>query len=255
MTLTIKEVTQLINAVNTIEELENHECFLDERKGVQNAIARRRKALEKEQALKEKYVEMTYFENEILKEHPNAIICGIDEVGRGPLAGPVVACATILNSNHNYLGLDDSKKVPVTKRLELNEALKNEVTAFAYGIATAEEIDEFNIYKATQIAMQRAIDGLLVQPTHLLIDAMTLDNALPQVSLIKGDARSVSIAAASIMAKVFRDDYMTQLSKDYPEYGFEKNAGYGTKQHLLAIDDIGIMKEHRKSFEPIKSLL
>lgn len=91
MTLTIKEVTQLINAVNTIEELENHECFLDERKGVQNAIARRRKALEKEQALKEKYVEMTYFENEILKEHPNAIICGIDEVGRGPLAGPVVA--------------------------------------------------------------------------------------------------------------------------------------------------------------------
>ncbi|HHO5101930.1 TPA: ribonuclease HII [Staphylococcus aureus] len=227
MTLTIKEVTQLINAVNTIEELENHECFLDERKGVQNAIARRRKALEKEQALKEKYVEMTYFENEILKEHPNAIICGID----------------------------DSKKVPITKRLELNEALKNEVTAFAYGIATAEEIDEFNIYKATQIAMQRAIDGLSVQPTHLLIDAMTLDNALPQVSLIKGDARSVSIAAASIMAKVFRDDYMTQLSKDYPEYGFEKNAGYGTKQHLLAIDDIGIMKEHRKSFEPIKSLL
>lgn len=103
--------------------------------------------------------------------------------------------------------------------------------------------------------MQRAIDGLSVQPTHLLIDAMTLDNALTQVSLIKGDARSVSIAAASIMAKVFRDDYMTQLSKDYPEYGFEKNAGYGTKQHLLAIDDIGIMKEHRKSFEPIKSLM
>ena len=100
--------------------------------------------------------------------------------------------------------------------------MKNNVTAFAYGIATAEEIDEFNIYKATQIAMQRAIDGLSVQPTHLLIDAMTLDNALPQVSLIKGDARSVSIAAASIMAKVFRDDYMTQLSKDYPEYGFEK---------------------------------
>lgn len=254
MTLTIKEITQVINTINTIEELENHEFFLDKRKGVQTAITRRRKVLEKEQALKEKYAEMTYFENEILKENPNAIICGIDEVGRGPLAGPVVACATILNSNHNYLGLDDSKKVPVTKRLELNEALKNEVTAFAYGIATAEEIDEFNIYKATQIAMRRAIDGLSVQPTHLLIDAMTLDNALPQVSLIMGDARSVH-CTASIMAKVFRDDYMTQLSKDYPEYGFEKNAGYGTKQHLLAIDDIGIMKEHRKSFEPIKSLL
>ncbi len=104
--------------------------------------------------------------------------------------------------------------------------------------------------------MQRAIDGLSVQPTHLLIDAMTLDNALPQVSLIKGDARSVSIAAASIMAKVFRDDYMTQLSKDYPEYGFEKKTRVTVpKQHLLAIDDIGIMKEHRKSFEPIKSLL
>ncbi len=114
----------MINAVNTIEELENHECFLDERKGVQTAITRRRKALEKEQALKEKYVEMTYFENEILKKaHYNAIICGIDKV-EGPLAGPVVACATILNSNHNYLGLDDWKKVPVTKRLELNEALK-----------------------------------------------------------------------------------------------------------------------------------
>ena len=213
---------------------------------------REARKLEKLRLEKERMYEMFSFEREY---GDHQAICGIDEVGRGPLAGPVVACATILNSNHNYLGLDDSKKVPVTKRLELNEALKNEVTAFAYGIATAEEIDEFNIYKATQIAMQRAIDGLSVQPTHLLIDAMTLDNALPQVSLIKGDARSVSIAAASIMAKVFRDDYMTQLSKDYPEYGFEKNAGYGTKQHLLAIDDIGIMKEHRKSFEPIKSLL
>ena len=109
MTLTIKEVTQLINAVNTIEELENHECFLDERKGVQNAIARRRKALEKEQALKEKYVEMTYFENEILTENPNAIICGIDEVGRGPLAGPVVACATILNSNQKSTCYETSR--------------------------------------------------------------------------------------------------------------------------------------------------
>ncbi|MBE5673902.1 ribonuclease HII [Staphylococcus sp. SS35] len=255
MTLTIKEITQVINTINTIEELENHECFLDERKGVQKAITRRRKVLEKERALRQKYIDMSHFENKILSKNPNAIICGIDEVGRGPLAGPVVACATILNPNHNYLGLDDSKKVPVTKRQELNDSLKNNVTAYAFGIATATEIDEFNIYKATQIAMQRAIDGLSVQPTHLLIDAMKLDNALPQESLIKGDARSVSIAAASIMAKVFRDDYMTQLSKEYPAYGFEKNAGYGTKQHLMAIDDIGIMKEHRKSFEPIKSLL
>ena len=165
---------------------------------------------------------MNHYENEILNHDNEALICGIDEVGRGPLAGPVVACAVILNKGHHYLGLNDSKKLPAKQRLILNEELKNNVTSYAYGIATPQEIDDLNIYKATQVAMQRAINQLSIQPTHLLIDAMKLDNDIPQTSIIKGDAKSVSIAAASIMAKEYRDNYMKELANDYPNYGFEK---------------------------------
>lgn len=255
MTQTIKELAAIINRINSLEELAAHTVITDERKGVQSAIKRRRKQLLALEQLQQKYIVMSEYEQTILEEQPNAIICGIDEVGRGPLAGPVVACATILNSEHNYLGLDDSKKISAPKRKQLNEELTANVRDFAYGIATAQEIDELNIYQATKVAMQRAIDNLTVKPTHLLIDAMVLDNDIPQQSIIKGDAKSVSIAAASVMAKVYRDNYMSELAMRYPDYGFDKNAGYGTKQHLAAIDTVGIMNEHRKSFEPIKSIV
>ncbi|MEJ8539464.1 ribonuclease HII [Staphylococcus capitis] len=255
MTSTIKEIRDQLALVQSIEELEAHVANEDTRKGVQKAIESRKKYLIKQQELENNYISMNHYENEILNHDNESLICGIDEVGRGPLAGPVVACVVILNKGHHYLGLNDSKKVPAKQRLILNEELKNNVTSYAYGIATPQEIDDLNIYKATQVAMQRAINQLSIQPTHLLIDAMKLDNDIPQTSIIKGDAKSVSIAAASIMAKEYRDNYMKELANDYPNYGFEKNVGYGTKQHLEAIDTFGVVNEHRKSFEPIKSML
>ena len=254
MAKTIKEMKQLLEHIDTIEELEQHEANLDNRKGVQQAIASRKKQLEKELQLIEQYHEMTFYENELLANNADEVICGIDEVGRGPLAGPVVACAVILNNDHNYLGLNDSKKVSAKNRAKLNQQLIDGVTEYAYGVATAEEIDQFNIYKATQIAMQRAIDNLKLKPTHLLIDAMKLDNKINQTSIIKGDAKSVSIAAASIMAKEHRDNYMKEFAEQFPGYGFENNVGYGTKEHLKGIDEYGVIKEHRKTFEPIKSI-
>ncbi|MEB5791963.1 ribonuclease HII [Staphylococcus hominis] len=255
MPQTIKEIKALLDTIDSIEALEQHELMSDTRKGVQQNIVRRRKQLLKDQETQEHYQQMNKYENEILKDNPNALICGIDEVGRGPLAGPVVACAVILNKEHQYLGLDDSKKVSATKRKILNEQLKEGVYDYAYGIASAEEIDEFNIYNATKLAMERAINQLTQQPNHLLIDAMTLDNAIPQTSIIKGDAKSVSIAAASIMAKEYRDGLMAEVALKYPGYDFEKNVGYGTKSHLQGLKQLGITPYHRKTFEPVKSMI
>ena len=255
MSLTIKEIKEKLSQIETLEELHTHEANNDSRKGVINAIKSREKNILKQQALEEHYLSMNQYENNIMSSNRNALICGIDEVGRGPLAGPVVACAVILEKNHHYIGLDDSKKVSPKNRARLNQNLKENVYQYAYGIASSVEIDELNIYRATQLAMLRAINHLDVTPTHLLIDAMTLDIDIPQTSIIKGDAKSVSIAAASIMAKEYRDQYMRQLSKQFPDYGFDKNAGYGTKQHLEAIDRVGFINEHRQSFEPIKSMM
>ncbi|MBU7216419.1 ribonuclease HII [Staphylococcus gallinarum] len=250
---TIAEITNLLKTQQSITSIQEQSYYQDERKGVQTAIKRRIKQLEKEQALLDKYVEMSSYENDILKQNSEALICGIDEVGRGPLAGPVVACAVILNKDHQFTGLNDSKQLSAKKRNELETELKSNVYAYAYGSASVEEIDTFNIYEATKLAMLRAIAALDVRPDHLLIDAMALDIDIPQTSIIKGDAKSISIAAASVLAKEHRDQYMKQLSKKYNVYGFEKNAGYGTQQHLDGIKKYGIISEHRKSFEPIKS--
>ncbi|PHK50720.1 ribonuclease HII [Staphylococcus edaphicus] len=254
MNITIQEVKSLLQDIHSIHELEHSDFNEDERKGVQNAIIQRRKQLEKEQALIANYEKMTEFEKAILEKNQEALICGIDEVGRGPLAGPVVTCAVILNKNHHFIGLNDSKKLSAKHRNIIEGQLLNDVHAYAYGYASVEEIDRFNIYEATKLAMLRAIEGLSIAPTHLLVDAMTLDIDIPQTSLIKGDAKSVSIAAASILAKEHRDKYMRELGEKYPGYGFENNAGYGTQQHLDGIKKYGILNEHRKTFEPIKSL-
>lgn len=253
MKQTIAEITNLLKEEKTIDSIKEQDYYDDERKGVQTAIQRRIKQLEKEQALLKKYEVMSQFENDILKDNPESLICGIDEVGRGPLAGPVVACAVILNKGHQYTGLNDSKQLSANKRKDLENDLSTNVYDYAYGSASVDEIDRINIYEATKIAMKRAIAGLSVQPDHLLIDAMTLDTDIPQTSIIKGDAKSISIAAASVLAKEHRDHYMKELSKKHNVYGFEKNVGYGTQQHLDGIKKHGIISEHRKSFEPIKS--
>jgi len=251
--LSISVVKAELKKIVSFDDPRLAELRKDSRKGVQQALDQWQKQQDKQAALIEKYREMSVFENE-KKTQGFQAICGIDEVGRGPLAGPVVAAAVILNDEHAILGLNDSKQLSAQKREELVGEIKKNARSIGIGEATAEEIDQLNIYQATKVAMQRAIDQLEISPDCLLIDAMVLDNGLPQEKIIKGDARSVSIAAASIIAKVHRDEWMADYGKNYPAYGFAKNAGYGTKEHLKAIDEQGVLPIHRKTFAPIKNL-
>ncbi|WP_025027678.1 ribonuclease HII [Caldalkalibacillus mannanilyticus] len=175
-------------------------------------------------------------------------IVGIDEVGRGPLAGPVVAAAVILPEDFFLLGINDSKKLSASKREELAAIIKKEALAYSVAFVDAKEIDRINIYEATKVAMLKAIQELPLSPSYALIDAMKLPLSIPYQAIIKGDAQSISIAAASIVAKVERDQWMETMSELYPQYGFERNMGYGTKEHVEAIQVHGITPIHRKSF-------
>ncbi|MCD8762375.1 ribonuclease HII [Mammaliicoccus sciuri] len=249
----IKEIVEEINQYLKIQEVEASPYNEDERKGVQNALSKRIKQLEKIEQLHLKYIQMNQYEKQVLDLNKDAVICGIDEVGRGPLAGPVVASAVILEQDHQYLGITDSKALSQAKRSYFEQEIYNRARAVGIGIATVEEIDELNIYEATKVAMQRAIDQLSIKPDHLLIDAMKLDNGIPQTSIIKGDLNSVSIAAASVIAKEYRDKLMSQYHIEYPGYDFDKNKGYGTKSHLEGLENYGFTPIHRKTFEPIKS--
>ena len=182
-------------------------------------------------------------------------IAGIDEVGRGPLAGPVIAAAVILDRKNIPEGINDSKKVPKAKRILLAEKIK-ENSIYAYGAASEIEIDEINILQASLLAMKRASDRLSVVPKTTLIDGnFKPDIKNNTISIIKGDSKSVSIAAASILAKVYRDEIMLKYSKQFPEYGFQTNSGYGTKEHLSALKNYGITPIHRKSFKPVHNIL
>lgn len=176
-------------------------------------------------------------------------ICGIDEAGRGPLCGPVVAAAVILKKDDHIEGVNDSKKLTEKKREELFEIIKERAVAWSVGIVDEETIDRINILEATRLAMKKAVEGLSQKPDFALVDAekkVPID--VPYSPIIKGDALSESIAAASIIAKVTRDHMIIELDKEYPEYGFAKNKGYGTKEHTEAILKYGLCKAHRRSF-------
>lgn len=178
-----------------------------------------------------------------------AYICGVDEVGRGPFAGPVVAAAVILPKDATILYLNDSKKVSEKRRLEVYEEIKEQAIAYAIGVVSSERIDEINILQATYEAMRQALDKLQVQPDILLNDAVHIpDIHIKQVGIVKGDAKSISIAAASIIAKVERDALMVEYAKLYPQYALDKNKGYGTKEHIDAIKAYGLTPIHRRSF-------
>lgn len=185
-----------------------------------------------------------------------ALIAGVDEVGRGPLCGPVTAAAVILDPNNIPEGLNDSKKMSVKKRDALfDEILAKATCSIAH--ASVEEIDEINILRASHLAMERAIAGLATQPDHVLIDGNMIPKGLTlsAEAVVKGDGRSLTIAAASIIAKVARDRIMSELAAEFPGYGWEKNAGYGTKQHLEALQTLGVTPHHRRSFKPIHNIL
>ena len=180
-------------------------------------------------------------------------IAGVDEVGRGPLAGPVVVAAVILPLNLRIKGINDSKKLSLKKRNELYKIILNEALAVNVSFIDERVIDEINIYEATKKGMLEAISGLKIKPEHVLIDAMPLrELAIAHTSIIHGDALSASIGAASIIAKVTRDEYMDKMDIKYPNYGFEHHKGYCTKEHLEALEKYGPCEIHRKSFAPVK---
>lgn len=177
------------------------------------------------------------------------VVCGIDEAGRGPLAGPVYAAAVVLPMDLEIDGLNDSKKLTEKKREVLFDIICKKAISYSIGIATEEEIDEINILNATFLAMRRAVDGLSVKPDYALIDGNQHPGLLiPDETVVKGDGKSMSIAAASILAKVSRDRFMLDIAKKYPEYCFEKHKGYGTKLHYEMIEKHGVSPVHRRSF-------
>lgn len=184
-----------------------------------------------------------------LKEKGVGVICGVDEAGRGPLAGPVYAAAVILPEHLEIPGLDDSKKLTDKRRRELMPIIKEQAIAYGIGFATEQEIDEINILQATFLAMERAIAQLEGKADFALIDGnREKDFGLPVMTVVKGDSRSANIAAASVLAKVSRDDYMEEMAKTYPEYGFEIHKGYGTKAHYDALRTYGHCPLHRVTF-------
>ena len=190
-----------------------------------------------------------------LRKKGITLIAGVDEVGRGPLVGPVVAACVILPLDFSLDGLTDSKKLSEKKRDFFFEEIKKQAIAIGIGIKDENVIDEVNIYEATKLAMIDAINNCKVKPEHVLIDAMPLELDIPTTSIIKGDLKSITISAASVIAKVTRDRMMYELDEKFPMYEFKKNKGYPTKAHMEAIKKYGIIKEHRKTFGPVRDYI
>lgn len=199
-------------------------------------------------------VNLLKYEKKLYKNGIN-LIAGVDEVGRGPLVGPVVASAVILPKNYELKGLTDSKKLSEKKRNEFYNILKKDAIAIGIGVVDASVIDEINIYEASRQAMIKAINDLKLKPEHILVDAMPLNLDIPSTSIIHGDALSLSIAAASVIAKVTRDAMMYELDKKYPEYGFAKHKGYPTKKHLENLRKYGVLDNYRFTYRPIRDLI
>ena len=253
LNLSIEQLGKKLNETYDESDPFIKDVEMDERKGVQKELVRWRKQRAQEKFLINKFHEMNLFERKYRTQGFHHI-AGVDEVGRGPLAGPVVTAAVILPDKFFLAGIDDSKKLSEKKREEFAEIIQKEAISVSVSMIHANEIDCLNIYEATKKAMKSAITHLEPKPDFLLIDAMKLETPYPSESIIKGDAKSVSIAAASIVAKVTRDRLMKELSLEYPEYRFDQNMGYGTKDHLVAIENHGITPYHRKSFAPIKDM-
>ena len=250
---TIKEVKERLAMIDELDHPLFEELILDGRAGVKAAISKRKRELQKQVDEDLRLEKMLAYEKELYTQGIQ-LIAGVDEVGRGPLAGPVVAAAVILPENCKIPGLNDSKKIPKSKHKEIYEAVLQNAIAIGIGVKDNQVIDQVNIYEATKLAMMEAIGQLDPQPQHLLIDAMKLDLPISQTSIIKGDANSLSIAAASIVAKVTRDQMMEEFDREYPGYDFAQNAGYGTAKHLAGLEQLGVTPIHRRSFEPIKSM-
>ncbi len=199
-------------------------------------------------------IDLLKYEKELYDNGIN-LIAGVDEVGRGPLIGPVVAAAVILPKDYKLEGLTDSKKLSEKKRDKFYDIIKRDAISIGIGLMDEKVIDDVNIYEATKLAMKEAINNLDIKPEHILIDAMPLELSIPTTSIIKGDAKSESIAAASVIAKVTRDKMMYDLDKKYPMYGFKNHKGYPTKKHIEALKEYGLIDGYRKTYQPIKDMI
>lgn len=247
--LTLKQIEAIIGEMSFDNALEKLYAFKEEygTKVDKLVLKYEKKKLQMEKE-KNRFDEMCRYEKEAYSEGIK-YIAGIDEAGRGPLAGPVVAAAVILPENVFISGLNDSKKLNEKQREKLFSEITEKAIAYEVGIVDEKIIDELNILNATKMAMEIAVESLKVKPDLLLIDAVNLDGLkIPQKSIIKGDSLSVSVAAASIIAKVTRDRLIEEMDSVYPEYGFKKHKGYGTKEHIEAIKKFGICPIHRVSF-------
>lgn len=249
----IAEIREILQKDDVPEEV-LQEILSDSRKGVQKLVQAYMKRLEKLSREKLRVESMYEVESSFYKKGMN-LIAGIDEVGRGPLAGPVTVAAVILKPHWFAAGLNDSKKVTPVHREELSKKIHEEAVDISIYSLPPEEIDAVNIYEATMMAMYQAVKNLKVKPDAVIVDAMPLHFPFPTVSMIHGDARSASVAAASIVAKVYRDHLMDEYDREYPGYGFAKNKGYGTAEHIHALEELGVTPIHRRSFEPVKSMV
>ena len=202
----------------------------------------------------ERFQKMTIYEQLARKKGIHILLVLTKRVG-DHLPGPVVSAAVILRENCYIEGLNDSKKVNGKKRMEIYEQIQEEALSVSIGVVSAEEIDRLNIYESARKSMLNAVQGLSIQPDYLLVDAMVLHTPFPEKSIVKGDANSVSIAAASIIAKVTRDRMMEEYDLEFPGYGFSEHMGYGTKNHLTALQKLGACPIHRKTFGPVKNVL
>ncbi len=252
--------------VNQIKEwFQKSECCLspedflalaaDPRKSIQNIIKRYEEKLLQRKREENRLEEMGFFEREMLQKGYQ-FIGGADEVGRGPLAGPVVSAAVILPPETKIPDINDSKKLSSQKREYLFEVIKDKAVSIGVGIVSVKDIDSLNILQATYMSMRYAVKQLNPQPQCLLLDALNVPGIdIEQKGIIKGDQKSISIAAASIVAKVTRDRMMLEIDEAYPQYGFANHKGYGTKQHLDALRKHGVCPIHRKSFAPVRDIL
>ena len=248
----INEVKELLAGTPTCEQLA--ELKADERSGVQKLLAAYYKRLEKAAQEKERFTKMLSYEK---KYYAQGIqyVAGVDEAGRGPLAGPLVIAAVILPQDVFISGLNDSKQLSAAKRDKLYDEVLAKAVAIEVNIVSVRNIDKYNIYTATQRGMAEVLEHLPVRPRVALIDAMPVEaKGMETVSIIHGDALSASIAAASIIAKVTRDRIMERMDVLYPAYGFASNKGYGSGAHMQAIAEFGANKWHRRSYEPVKSM-
>ena len=252
---TTAQIKTLLSKVSQSDDVVLTQLRQDSRKSVQTLIAQTEKRLAKQAQQRAAHLERLDYEHQLIQRGFTAI-AGVDEVGRGPLAGPVVVAAVILPQDCRELlvGVNDSKQLSHQKRLAYAQQIREVALAIEIVEVAPAEIDRLNIYQATRQAMGQAVAQLSIPADYLLVDAMTLETSIEQLSLIKGDQKSLSIAAASIIAKVYRDQLMTDYASIYPEFHFERNMGYGTADHITALQQYGYTLIHRRSFEPVKSM-